>query len=85
MCVICTSRKDQDKLVKSSEADEIAGNSQEEPINLKANPAYLSVSNTPLITRSTDAVYSTIDEANDENVLPHSPAYFVLEKSVAPF
>ena len=81
--MICTSRKDQDKLVKSSKTDEIAGNSQEEKINLKANPAYLSVSNTPQFTMSADIVYSTIDEANGENVLPHSPAYFVLEKSVA--
>ena len=70
-------------MLKSSEADEIAGNSQHEPINLKANPAYLSVSTIPQFTMSSDAVYSTIDEANGENVLPHNHAYSVLEKSVA--
>ena len=85
MSVISTSRKHQDKLLKSSEAAEVVGNRQEEPINLKANPAYLSVSNTPQLTMSADAVYSTIDEVNDENVLPHNHDYFVLEKSVASF
>ena len=68
-----------------SKPDEIAGSSQEEPTNLKANPAYLSVSNTPQFTMSADAVYSTVDEATRQNVLPHNPAYFGLEMSVASF
>ena len=80
--MICTSREDQDNLLKSSEADEIAGDSQE-PTNLKANPAYLSASTTQQSTMSEDGVYSTINEGNRQNVLCHNPAYFGLKKSVA--
>ena len=82
MCIICTSREDQDNLLKLSEADKIAGDSQE-PTNLQANPAYLSTSTTQQSTISEDGVYSTIDERNRQNVLHHNPAYFGLKKSVA--
>ena len=82
MCVICTSREDQDNLPESSEADEIAGDSQE-PTNIKANPAYLSASTTQQSTMSADVVYSTIDEDNHQIVLQYNPAYFSLKKSVA--
>ena len=81
-CVICISREDQDNLLKSSEADKIARDSQE-PTNLQANPAYLSVNNTQQFTTSEDAVYSTIDEDRRQNVLQHKPAFFGLKKSVA--
>ena len=81
-CVTCTSREGQDKFLKLSEADEIAGDSQEEPTNLKANLAYLFVSTTPQFTMSADAVhvYSTVKEADRQNIPSHNPPYFGLEK-----
>ena len=81
--MIFISREDQDDALKSAEADEIARGSQEEPENLKDNPANLFVSNTPQFAMSADAVYSTIDEGNGQNVLSHNPVHFSLEKSVA--
>ena len=82
MCVIYTSREDQDNLPKSFEADTIAEDSQE-PTNLKANPAYSSASTTQQFTMSADVVYSTIEEGSHQNVLQHNPAYISLKKSVA--
>ena len=82
VCVICISREDQDDLLKSSEADKIAGESQEEPTDLKDNPAYFSVSTTPRYTMSADAVYSTVDETKGQTALSHNPACFSLEMSV---
>ena len=119
--MILTQREDQDKLLKSSEADEIAGdsqeeptdlkdnpayvsrisqekptdlkdnpayvsrNSQEEPTDLKDNPAYLSVSTMPQFTMSADAVYSTVDEANLQNIPHDNSANFSLKMSVPSF
>ena len=82
MCVMCTSRVEQENLLQSSEADEIAWD-QQEATNLQANPAYLSVSDTQSFTMTEDAVYSTIDEDDCQNILQHNPTYFGLKKSVA--
>ena len=84
-CVIFTQREEQDKLLKSSKADEIAGDSQEEPTDLKDNPAYLSVSTMPQFTMSADAVYSTVDEANLQNIPHDNSANLSLKMSVRSF
>ena len=78
-------REDQNIILKSSEDDEISGDRQEEPTNLKDNPAYLSVSNTPQFTMSADAVYSTVDESDLQTIPRHNSANFSLEMSVASF
>ena len=82
MCVICTSREDQDNIQILSEADTITGDDQQ-PTNLEANPAYLSVKNSQQFTMSADAVYSTIDEDNHQSNLRGNPADFSLKKSVS--
>ena len=74
MFVICTSRY--------LKAGTTTGDDQQ-PANLKANPAYCSVKNSQQFTMSTDAVYSTIDEGNYQNILRRNPADFSLKKSVA--
>ena len=82
MCVMCTLREDQENLLQSSVSDKIDGDRQE-PTIVQANPAHLSVINTQPFTMSADAVYSTIDEDDHQNILRDNLASSDLEKSVA--
>ena len=82
MCVMCTLREEQENLLQSSEDDEIDGDPQD-PTNLQANPASLSAVNTQPFTMSEDAVYSTTDEDDGQNILQHNTAYIDLKKWVA--
>ena len=82
LCVMYTSREDQDNLQLSSEAGAISRDGQQ-PTNLKANPAYFSIKNSQQFTMSEDVVYSTIDEDGHQNILRDNPASFSLIKSVA--